>query len=118
MTANMSGTTSQTTSKTRRSPRKRRRTKTSRIKLTKKAITVRVVLSRATTYPTMNQKKKRKAQKSELLSSEILVGLPWTKSVFIGLVNLGASGMLFSQQLADQCTGKVKKSNKKLTTQG
>eukprot|EP00957_Ditylum_brightwellii_P064597 4902432-Ditylum_brightwellii.AAC.1 len=46
------------------------------------------------------------------------MGLPGTKSVFIGLIDSGASGMLFSQQLADHCVGKEVKSNKKLTTQG
>eukprot|EP00957_Ditylum_brightwellii_P191614 14589148-Ditylum_brightwellii.AAC.1 len=46
------------------------------------------------------------------------MGLPGTKSVFIGLVNSGASGTLFSQQLADHCAGKEVKSNKKWTTQG
>eukprot|EP00957_Ditylum_brightwellii_P181077 13793948-Ditylum_brightwellii.AAC.1 len=38
--------------------------------------------------------------------------------VFIRLVDSGASGTLFSQQLADQCAGKVEKSNKKWMTQG
>eukprot|EP00957_Ditylum_brightwellii_P096587 7356066-Ditylum_brightwellii.AAC.1 len=46
------------------------------------------------------------------------MGLPGTKTVFIGLVDSGVSRTLFSQQLANQCVGKVDKSNKKWTTQG
>eukprot|EP00957_Ditylum_brightwellii_P070073 5322519-Ditylum_brightwellii.AAC.1 len=60
MTANMSGTTAWTTSEVRRSPRiKRRRTKMSRIKLTKRAIIASVAPARTTTYPTTNRKKRQ-----------------------------------------------------------
>eukprot|EP00957_Ditylum_brightwellii_P056638 4293073-Ditylum_brightwellii.AAC.1 len=59
-----------------------------------------------------------KEETKELLSSEILIGLPGKKEVFVGLVDSGASGSLFSQQLASQCKGKTEKSAKKWTTQG
>eukprot|EP00957_Ditylum_brightwellii_P191066 14548040-Ditylum_brightwellii.AAC.1 len=52
----------------------------------------------------------------ELLSSEILIGLPGKNEVFVGLVDSGASRLLFSQQLANQCEGKTERSAKKWTT--
>eukprot|EP00957_Ditylum_brightwellii_P074809 5685277-Ditylum_brightwellii.AAC.1 len=48
----------------------------------------------------------KKSKTKELLSSKILMGLPGAKTVFIRLVDSGASRTLFSQQLANQCTGK------------
>mmetsp|Transcript_27157 Transcript_27157/g.39950 ORF Transcript_27157/g.39950 Transcript_27157/m.39950 type:complete len:553 (-) Transcript_27157:1456-3114(-) len=65
---------------------------------------------------TRMERKTHVANMMELMNGTI-VPTTGKKEVFVNLVDSGASGSLFSQQLTDQCEGKTEKSAKKWTTQ-